>query len=178
MTEYERKREEIAERIYELHWRDGSTWTFEQAKQQRFMKTEVRRSYEEAGQILSLDGIEIRAENQDLNESSHFIWPQTTQSKEEMRRYQTGEIDKEEHERQRRQIIDEELAIYYKAQQDMLKPDSEGNHWVKCLSIKKSITCPICKGIGGIPLVGKNVNLNPCPHCDGKGFVKVIPKGR
>ena len=82
-------------------------------------------------QILSL--VEIRAENQDLNESSHFIWPQTTQSKEEMLRYQTGEIDKEEHNKQQGQIIDEELAIYYKAQQDMLKPDSEGKHWVRVI---------------------------------------------
>jgi len=78
-------------------------------------------------QILSLDGIRLEADNQDPNESSHFIWPQTTQSKEEMRRYQTGEITKEEHEWQRRQIFDEELAIYMKAQQDMLTPDSEGN---------------------------------------------------
>ena len=85
-----------------------------------------------ASQILSLDGIRLEADNQDPNESSHFIWPQTTQSKEEMRRYQTGEITKEEHEWQRRQIFDEELAIYMKAQQDMLTPDSEGNVFVKC----------------------------------------------
>jgi hypothetical protein len=47
-------REQIAERIYDLHWRDGSSWTFEQAKQQRFMKTEIRRSYEEADEYVSL----------------------------------------------------------------------------------------------------------------------------
>jgi len=47
-------REQIAERIYDLHWRDGSSWSFKLAKQQRFMKTEIGRSYEEADEYISL----------------------------------------------------------------------------------------------------------------------------
>ena len=131
MTEYERIREEIAKLLCS---EDG--WDWEQINEEyRHLGDSIARSTYRgiAAQILSLDGIEIRADSQDLNESSHFIWPQTTQSKEEMLRYQTGEIDKEEHNKQQGQIIDEELAIYYKAQQDMLKPDSEGKHWVRVI---------------------------------------------
>jgi DnaJ-class molecular chaperone len=38
---------------------------------------------------------------------------------------------------------------------------------------EKTITCPICKGMGSIPLYGKDVNLNPCPRCKGKGKVVI-----
>ena len=42
----------------------------------------------------------------------------------------------------------------------------------------REITCPICKGMTGIPLVGKGINLTPCPRCGGTGKVTVPPKQR
>jgi DnaJ-class molecular chaperone len=41
---------------------------------------------------------------------------------------------------------------------------------------RRSRRCPICKGVGGIPLVGKGINLNPCPRCNGTGKVQLPDK--
>ena len=62
-------------------------------------------------------------------------------------------------------------AGYTQAQQDMLTP-KDGEAWVKCKVRGEYINCPICQGIGGIPLVGEGVHLNPCPRCGGTGKVK------
>ena len=47
-----------------------------------------------------------------------YSWPKTTQNKEEMSRYQTGKITKEEHGDQRTVVFDEEFAIYKKSEMD------------------------------------------------------------
>ena len=75
-----------------------------------------------ADQILSLikQNYVRLAKDQRLPDWKYYIWPETTQSKDEMARYQTGKINKEEHEKQRRQCFDEEFTIYKKGQQDML----------------------------------------------------------
>ena len=105
MTEYERKREEIA-RIEFSHILDAgfpshSGIPFEKLPDDWWSKV---KAYERADQILSLDGIEIRAENHDLP-------------------------------RNRYQPISYHLHLgYQRGQEDMLKPDSEGKHWVKVIS--------------------------------------------
>ena len=74
--------------------------------------------------ILSLNGpgwrIAAVRENGELPGWQHYEWPQTTQSEAEMARYQSGEIGKAEHESERSALHGEELAIYRKAQKDML----------------------------------------------------------
>jgi hypothetical protein len=71
-------------------------------------------------ELLSNPLILIKADNQELPGWQYYDWHSSRLDKN-MNRYCAGTIDKPEKERQFRKIHDEELVIYKKAQQDMLK---------------------------------------------------------